>query len=89
MFELELNEDGLVWGEVASEALLYFASGNYHKNVCYLIGVLIYISEYPRKKQMLDILIIFVKKLNFFKTSSQSVFKKYIWDHFTLHGGVL
>ena len=30
---------------------------------------------------MLDVLIIYVRKL----TLSQSAFKKYIWDHFTLH----
>ena len=49
MFELELNEDSLLRGKVVYEALLYFASGNYHKNVYWSIGVLIYISKYPPK----------------------------------------
>ena len=45
MFALELNEDGLLRGEV----ILYFASGNYHRNVFWSIGLLIYILEYPPK----------------------------------------
>ena len=35
--------------EVKSSKKLYFASENYHKNVYWSIGVLIYISEYPPK----------------------------------------
>ena len=49
MFELELNEDSLLRGKVVKEALLYFASGNYRKNVYRSTDVLIYISEYPPK----------------------------------------
>ena len=50
MFELELNEDSLLRGyKVLEEDLLYFASGNYHKNVYWSIGILIYISKYPPK----------------------------------------
>ena len=50
MFELELNEDSLIRGyKVLEEALLYFASGNYHKNVYWSIGILIYISKYLPK----------------------------------------
>ena len=47
--ELELNKDNLLSGKVVSEVLLYFASGNYHKNIYWSIGVLIYILEYPPK----------------------------------------
>ena len=50
MFELELNEGSLIRGyKVLEEALLYFASGNYHKNVYWSIGILIYISKYLPK----------------------------------------
>ena len=40
---------------------LYFATGNYHKNVYWSIGVLIYISKYPPKIANVRFLIIFVK----------------------------
>ena len=59
--------------------VLYFASGNYQKNVYWSIGVLMYISKYPPK-------IVNVRYFNnLCWTSSQSVFLKSIWEHFTLH----
>ena len=42
MFDLVLNEDGLLGDDAVSDALLLFTSGNYHKNVYLSIGVLTY-----------------------------------------------
>ena len=49
MFKLELNGDGILRREVMQEVALYFTSGNYRKNVYWLIGVLICISQNPPK----------------------------------------
>ena len=35
--------------EKSCKAVLYFTSGNYHKNVYWSVGVLIFISKYPPK----------------------------------------
>ena len=47
MFDLELNQQGLIRGEVMQEALLYFGFRNYRKSVNWSIGVLVYISQCP------------------------------------------
>ena len=79
MFDLVLNEDGLLGDDAVSDALLLFTSGNYHKNVYLSIGVLTYTSKYPPKTVNVNLLITFSR--NKFVTIG---FRKYLWDHFTL-----